>query len=67
MDFTIEGEYIELLALLKATGIAETGGRAKQLVEEGVVRLNGAVEMRKRAKLRVGDCVEIGDVKIVMQ
>jgi ribosome-associated protein len=66
MDFTIEGEYIELIALLKATGIAETGGQAKQMVKEGVVRLNGAVELRKRAKLRVGDCVEVGDVKIVM-
>ncbi|MGL4597399.1 MAG: RNA-binding S4 domain-containing protein [Bacteroidia bacterium] len=67
MNFSIEGEYIELLALLKATGIAETGGQAKQMVDEGLVRLNGAVESRKRAKLRVGDCVEVGDVKIVMQ
>ncbi|HLG02409.1 MAG TPA: RNA-binding S4 domain-containing protein [Bacteroidia bacterium] len=40
-------------------GIAETGGHAKMLVEDGKVKLNGNVEERKRAKLRPGDQVEV--------
>ena len=34
-EFKIEGDYIELLALLKALGIAETGGHAKHIVDAG--------------------------------
>ncbi len=63
-DFKIEGEYIELIQLLKATGIASTGGHAKFIVSDGEVIRNGEVEMRKRAKLIAGDLIEIGDQKI---
>ena len=63
-EFKIEGEYIELIQLLKATGIAETGGHAKFIVEDGEVIRNGEVELRKRAKLIPGDVIEIGDLTI---
>jgi ribosome-associated protein len=63
-EFKIEGEYIELIQLLKALGIAETGGHAKFIVEDGVVIRNGEVEMRKRAKLIPGDVIEIDDLII---
>lgn len=63
-EFKIEGEYIELIQLLKATGLASTGGHAKFIVDEGQVLRNGEVETRKRAKLIIGDSVEIGDQKI---
>jgi len=63
-EFKIEGEYIELIQLLKATGIASTGGHAKHIVEEGVVIRNGEVETRKRAKLVIGDLIEIEDNQI---
>jgi len=62
--FKIEGEYIELIGLLKATGIAQTGGHAKMIVDDGVVIRNGEVEMRKRAKLVPGDRIEIEDIAI---
>lgn len=62
--FKINGEYIELLQLLKATGIAQTGGHAKMLVEEGLVIRNGEVEYRKRAKLVPGDQIQIEDTWI---
>lgn len=62
--FKIEGDYIELIGLLKAMGIAETGGHAKFIVEEGVVIRNGETELRKRAKLVPGDLIEIDDIKI---
>ena len=57
--FHLNAEYIELVKLLKLLRIAETGGHAKIMVEEGEVYLNGVQEFRKRAKLRTGDIVEI--------
>lgn len=60
MIFTIEGPYIELIALLKATGIAQTGGHAKMIVEDGEIVRNGEPETRKRAKLIPGDSIEVG-------
>ena len=58
-DFKINGDYIELIQLLKALGIAETGGHAKMIVEDGEVLRNGEVELRKRAKLVPGDVIEL--------
>lgn len=57
--FKIEGEYIELIQLLKAIGIASTGGHAKMIVDEEMVMRNGELETRKRAKLIAGDVIEI--------
>ncbi len=65
--FQINGEYIELIGLLKAMGIAETGGHAKAIVEEGLIIRNGEVELRKRAKLIAGDIIELEDLQIVLQ
>ncbi|MFW5822954.1 MAG: RNA-binding S4 domain-containing protein [Tangfeifania sp.] len=64
MEFELTSEYIELIKLLKITGIAETGGHAKILVDEGEVLLNGEPEFRKKAKLRAGDLIEIMGEKI---
>lgn len=68
ITFTIEGPYIELLGLLKATGIAQTGGHAKLIVEDGEVVRNGEVETRKRAKLIAGDLIEVGgEIRIFLR
>ena len=63
-EFKIEGDYIELIQLLKVLGIAQTGGHAKMIVEDGVVFRNGEIEMRKRAKLIPGDQIKLDDVVI---
>lgn len=63
-DFKIEGDYIELMALLKALGIAETGGHAKHIVDAGEVFRNGQVETRRRAKLIAGDVIQLEQLKI---
>ena len=63
-EFKITGDYIELIQLLKAMGIAETGGHAKMIVDDGVVIRNGEVELRKRAKLVPGDKIELEDLII---
>jgi len=57
MDFKIEGEWIELCSLLKVTGLAESGGKAKQLISEGFVTVNGALEKRKTCKIKAGSVV----------
>ena len=51
-------EFIELIRLLKYENIANTGGHAKILVEDGFVYVNDELEFRKRRKLRPGDVVE---------
>lgn len=63
-EFKIEGEYIELIQLLKVLGIASTGGHAKFIVEDEEVIRNGEVETRKRAKLVPGDIIEVDQIKI---
>lgn len=57
-------EYIELIKLLKIMRISESGGQAKQMVDEGLVYRNGEPEFRKRAKLRSGDLIEVFEFKI---
>ena len=64
--FEIEGDFIELLGLLKALGIAEAGGHAKHIVDSGVVIRNGMIETRRRAKLIKGDEIRIEDMLICL-
>jgi ribosome-associated protein len=63
-EFKIEGDFIELIQLLKVIGIAQTGGHAKFIVEDGEVLRNGIVELRKRAKLIPGDKITIDSIQI---
>lgn len=57
--FELEGyEFIELNKLLKIMQLASSGGEAKQLIDEGLVKVNGEVEKQRRKKLRKGDKVE---------
>lgn len=63
-QFEIKGDYIELIALLKVTGLAETGGHAGILVTQGEVMVDGKIELRKRAKLRAGMVVKVGHSQI---
>lgn len=58
-EFQLTTDYIELMKLLKLLRIAQTGGHAKIIVEEGEVIRNGELEFRKRAKLVKGDVIEV--------
>ncbi|MDG1777456.1 MAG: RNA-binding S4 domain-containing protein [Crocinitomicaceae bacterium] len=60
-EFKIDGEYIELMQLLKAIGMAQTGGHAKMIVDSEMVIRNGEVETRRRAKIRSGEQIQIKD------
>ena len=60
IDFSLRGEHITLDALLKATGLASSGGEAKVYITQGQVRVNGETETRRGRKLRAGDAVQLG-------
>jgi ribosome-associated protein len=64
IEFTPTGEFIELHQLLKVTGICDSGGAGKALVASGAVAVDGKQELRKSAKIRPGQSVAVGDVRI---
>jgi len=66
IEFKLEGEFIPLIQLLKATGLVQSGGEAQTLVEDGLVKYNGQVDYRKRLKVRKGDIVEFISQKITV-
>jgi ribosome-associated protein len=66
MDFELKGEFIALCDLLKTTGIANSGGQGKTFVADGIVMVNGKIELRKTAKIRKGQLVEIFDQTITI-
>ena len=53
----ISTDYIELDKLLKRENLAASGGEARALIDQGLVRVNGEVETRRRRKCRPGDLV----------
>ncbi len=57
----IGSQPINLTQVLKLAGWAMSGGEAKGLIAEGLVRVNGEVELRKRRQMRVGDVVSLED------
>ncbi len=64
IEIKLNAEYIKLDQLLKLSDVASTGGHAKFLINEGLVKVNGDVELRRGRKLRIDDLVEIESKKI---
>ena len=60
-------EFIPLIALLKATGLVESGSMAQEVVTAGLVKRNGEIELRKRAKIVSGDLIEFEGYSIEIQ
>jgi ribosome-associated protein len=60
-DLPIRGESIRLGQALKLSGLAESGGEARALVEDGAVTVNAEIETRRGRQLRHGDVVAVGD------
>ena len=65
-QYELKGEFIALCDLLKTTGIAQSGGQGKAMVADGHVRVDGAIELRKTAKIRKGQLVECFDNQITV-
>jgi ribosome-associated protein len=64
LEFGINREYIELNQLLKLVGACDSGGAGKMLVASGAVSVDGKVELRKTCKIRVGQVVTLGEMRI---
>jgi ribosome-associated protein len=64
IDFELRGDHIALAALLKFTGLADSGGGAKALVASGIVQVDGAQELRKTCKIRAGQTVTVRGARI---
>ena len=64
IEFKVEGDYIPMIQLLKATHLVDTGGEAQIVVADGEVKYNGEVDYRKRLKVKKGDVVEFRGTKI---
>jgi ribosome-associated protein len=60
----IEEEPIDLYKILKLENMVQSGGEAKFVIAEGLVRVNGEVEIRKRKKIISGDIIEFEEDKI---
>jgi ribosome-associated protein len=67
IEFELEGEFIPLIQLLKATNLVQTGGEAQIVVSDGLVKYNGQVDYRKRLKVKRGDTVEFDGKKILIK
>ena len=65
-EYRITTEYIELNQLLKVCGLAGSGGEGGAIVTQGNVGVDGQVELRKRCKIRAGQTVQLGDVRIAV-
>lgn len=67
--FTLrEGDqFIPLIALLKATGVVESGSEAQEVVVAGMVLRNGEVELRKRAKITPGEVILFKNFEIEVE
>ncbi|RZL30612.1 MAG: RNA-binding S4 domain-containing protein [Rubrivivax sp.] len=64
LELQLRGDYIELDKLLKATGLVESGGRARVLIAGGEVKVDGQVELRKTAKMRAGQVVDFAGQQV---
>ena len=66
LSFEIAGEFVELNQLLKLVGLCDSGGAGKNMVASGAVSVDGKKELRKTAKIRAGQTVSVGDVRITV-
>lgn len=67
IDFELNDEYVELNQLLKLAGLCESGGAGKMIVASGNVKVDGKKELRKTCKIRSGQVVTLGDVRITVR
>lgn len=66
-EFRLRDDHVRLCDLLKLAGVADSGGRGKQLVAAGAVTVDGQSESRKTAKIRAGQQVECEGVRILVR
>ncbi|MCH8180411.1 MAG: RNA-binding S4 domain-containing protein [Proteobacteria bacterium] len=66
ITFPLRGEFITLDRLIKACGLANSGGQAKLMIADGLVQVDGQDELRKTAKIRAGQVVAMAGTRITV-
>ena len=64
IHFELDRSHVELNQLLKLAGLCDSGGAGKAIVASGDVRVDGKQELRKTCKIRAGQVVTLGDLRI---
>ncbi|WP_426110808.1 RNA-binding S4 domain-containing protein [Massilia sp. PWRC2] len=64
LTFELNDDFVEVNQLLKLVGLVDSGGAGKNLVASGAINVDGQTELRKTAKIRAGQTVSLGDVRI---
>ena len=66
-ELPIRDDFIKLGQALKLSGLADSGAEAKEVITEGLVKVNGETDTRRGKKLYKGDVFKYGEneVKIV--
>ena len=63
----ITTEFIKLDQLLKFAGLCDTGGFAKELIQQGQIRVNGEVCTMRGKKIRPGDVIEVDKFRVEVE
>lgn len=66
MEVTIRDDFIKLGQVLKLASVVQDGVEAKYVIQEGKVKVNGEVDLRRGRKIYPGDVVSFGDAKIIV-
>ena len=66
IEITIKTSFIKLEQLMKLANLTDTGGFAKQLIQDGMVKVNGEVCTMRGKKLRDGDRVQAGEYEVLL-
>ncbi|MBR6671062.1 MAG: RNA-binding S4 domain-containing protein [Ruminococcus sp.] len=66
IEVNITTEFIKLDSLLKFSGLVDTGGVAKELVQNGDVSVNGEVCTMRGKKIRSGDVVAVDEFEVIV-
>lgn len=60
-EIKIDTEFIKLDQFLKHAGVVQTGGQAKMMIQDGIIKYNGEVTTQRGKKIRKDDIIEIED------
>ena len=63
-EYKTRDGFIKLGQAMKAAGLVEMGSDAKELIQNGEVKVNGEVELRRGLKLVPGDEIEFGSYAV---
>jgi len=63
----LQRQPVELYKILKFEGLASSGGEAKALIAEGLVRVNDELETRKGRKMLAGDVISLAGESYLLQ